>query len=147
MKAVWNAKVGFGIMSWAVVSYAVTTAMFTLIFFPFLPLVSYLAGWPFGLSVLISIMFFVICNFAKRDHKVSISIVPEGLSFRDEAAGYERQDLIRYEDIQSIRVRRNPFFRSLVINLKERNQRFSLSNVLLPENFLAGMHAHIDVKS
>jgi hypothetical protein len=147
MKAVWNAKVGFGLMSWAVASYAVTTAMFMLIFFPILPLVSYLAGWPFGLSILISVMFFVICNFAKRDHKVSISIVPEGLGFCDEAAGYERQDLIRYEDIQSIRVRRNPFFRSLVINLKERNQRFSLSNVLLPDNFLAGIHVHIDVKS
>ncbi|MBD9566163.1 hypothetical protein [Pseudomonas sp. PDM09] len=90
---------------------------------------------------------FAVCNFAKRDHKVSVSIIPEGLSFRDEAAGYERQDLIRYEDIQSIRVRRNPFFRSLEINLKEKNQRFSLSNVLLSDDFLAGMHARIDVKS
>lgn len=26
MKAVWNAKVGLGIMSWTVASYAVTTA-------------------------------------------------------------------------------------------------------------------------
>jgi len=119
MKAIWNAKVGLGIMSWAVMSYAATTAMFALIFFPVIPLGRYVSGWPFGISVLLSIIFFVICNFAKRDHKVSISIVPEGLSFLDEAAGYERQDLIRYEDIQSIRVRQNPFFKSLIINLKE----------------------------
>lgn len=112
--------------------------MFLLIFFPFLPFVSYLAAWPFGLSVLTNIIFFVIFNFAKRDHKVSISTVPEGFLFRDEAAGYERQDFIRYEDIQSIRVRRNPLFKSIVINLKEGNQRFSLSNVLLPDSFLTG---------
>lgn len=63
--------------------------------------------------------------------------------FRDEADDYQRQDLIQFEKIRSIRTRRNPFFQTFIIDLKEHNQRFTLSNVLLPENFIPQIQARI----
>lgn len=144
MQAIWNANIGLKLMSFAYISYTLTFAMLALLFFPFLPLGHYVAGLPIGVALSLNILFFVICNFAKRDHGVSVSIVPQGLRFHDEADGYEREDLIRYEDIKSVQIRRNPFFKSLVIDLKENNQRFSLSNVALPDDFLARVHACIN---
>ncbi|MGF6397042.1 hypothetical protein ABH905_000708 [Pseudomonas frederiksbergensis] len=147
MRAVWNPYIGFTHLSWACVSYLVTFAMLGLIFFPFLSLGRYVIGWPIGVSILVSVALSMICSFSKRDYKVSVSVVPQGLMFRDEAAGYKRQELIRREEICSVHVRRNPFFKSLVINLKEKNQRFSLSNVALTDDFLARVRAHINVEN
>ncbi|PKH13371.1 hypothetical protein BI292_21550 [Pseudomonas sp. 43NM1] len=142
MKAVWNAPVGLTIMHWAAMSNIVTTGMFTLLFIPFLSLGDYVWGWPLGLSISVSIVGFVIRSFAKRDLQVSISIVPGGFVFLDEAPGYERRDFIRYDDVQSVRVRNNILFKTLVITLKEGNQQFSLSNVVLSQEFLEVIRTH-----
>ncbi len=142
MKAVWDAGVGLGIMSWAIASYILTLTMHLIL--SLVPLGRYLAGWPIGLAILLSICLFIVSRFAKRDHKVSISIVPEGLVFREDAVGYQREDLIPYEDIRSVRLRCNPFFKSLIVDLKEKNQIFSLSNVTLSDEFMKQVRARIE---
>ncbi len=141
MKAVWNLGVGLGVMLWAIASFILTVTLHLLL--TLFPLEPYLAGWPFAMSILLSIVFFAISVFARRDQKVSITIVPEGLVFRDDAVGYKREDLIRNEDIKSVRLRRNPFFKTLIVDLKEQNQKFSLSNVMLPDEFVAQARARI----
>ncbi|MGW8461663.1 hypothetical protein [Pseudomonas sp. CLCA07] len=140
MQAGFDLEVGLGIMSWFCASGIVTTL---LLVFPILQFSGYLGLWPIGISVLVTIILGATSIFARRDHKVSISIVPEGLIFRDEAVGFHRQDLILNEEIRSVRVRRNPFFKTLIIDLKETNQRFSLSNVMLPDDFLSQIQARI----
>ena len=146
MRAVWNPYIGVTRLYWAWVSYAVTFAMLMLTLFPFWSLGRHVMGWPIGLSVLVSIVLSVVSSFSRRDSKVSVSLVPQGLMFRDEAVGYKQQRLIHREEVRSVHVRRNPFFRSLIITLKEKNQRFSLSNVALTEDFLARMHAHVNAE-
>lgn len=141
MQAIFNLKVAVEIMSWFVASCIVTSL---LLMFPILQLVDYFGFWLIGISILLNIILCTASLFARRDHKVSISIVPEGLTFRDEAVGFNRQDLILSEEIHSIRVRRNPFFKSLIIDMKERNQRFSLSNVILPDGFVSQVQTRID---
>ena len=140
MQAIFNLKVALEIMSWACGSLVVTSI---LLFFPILQFQNYVGLWLVGASILVTVILFVTCSFARRDHKVSISIVPEGLMFRDEADGYNRQDMIQFEKIRSIHARRNPFFQSLIIDLKEQNQQFTLSNVLLPKDFLSQVQARI----
>ncbi|MDD2047746.1 hypothetical protein [Pseudomonas putida] len=142
MQATFNLKTALGVMSWACGSSVVTLI---LLLFPALQFQDYLGLWPIGLSVLVTVILFVTYSFAKRDHKVSISIIPEGLMFRDEADDYNRQELIQFDWIRSVRVRRNPFFQTLIIDLKEQGQRYTLSNVLLPENFLLHIQARIGV--
>lgn len=134
MQAIFNLNVGLEVMSWTVASGLVTLL---LLMFPILQLVDHFGFWLISLSIPANIILIGASAFARRDHKVSISIVPEGLVFRDEAPGFNRQDLIRSEVIRSVRVRRNPFFKSLIIDLKETNQRFSLSNVSRPDDFLS----------
>jgi hypothetical protein len=144
MQAVFNLKVALTIMIWARGSLIVTL---TLLFFPILQFRNYFGLWSIGMSILITVILYVTRSFAKRDHKVSVSIVPEGLMFRDDADGYNREDLIQFETIRSVRARRNPFFQSLIIDLKEQNQRFVLSNVLLPENFISQIEARVGGKN
>lgn len=144
MQANFNLKVGLEIMSWTVASGLVTLL---LLMFPILQFVDHLGFWLISLSILANIILIVTSAFARRDHKVSISIVPEGLIFRDEALGFNRQDLILSEEIRSVRVRRNPFFKSLIIDLKETNQRFSLSNVSLPDYFLSQIQTRLKAQN
>ncbi len=143
MRATWNPYVGFTHIYWVCISYVVATAMFGLIFFPFFPLGRYVIGWPLVVSVLMTIVLSMICSFSKRDYKVSISVVSQGLMYRDEAVGYKRQELIRFEEIRSVHVRSNPFFKSLVIELKEKNQRFSLCNVAFTGGFVDQVNTNI----
>jgi len=140
MQATWNAETGFKLLFWSYASYAVTSALLALIFFAF----GSLQGWPLGLSLLINLVLLSASTVGKRDHQVTISLKSDGLMFRDEAPGYNRQELIRFEDISTIRVRGNPFFRSLIIDLKEDNQRFALSNATLPTDFLAQAQARVN---
>ncbi|RMH82015.1 hypothetical protein EA796_22015, partial [Pseudomonas sp. AOB-7] len=62
----------------------------------------------------------------------------------DESESYRRNELLRASEIKKIRIRRNPFFKSLMIDMKEDNQRFFLSNTSLTENFLAEANALIN---
>ncbi|MEB0046415.1 MULTISPECIES: hypothetical protein [unclassified Pseudomonas] len=143
MRATWNPYTSLTHIYWLCGSCVVSFAMLGMIFFPYGALGRYVAGWPIGMSILMSIVLSVISSFSKRDHKVSISVVPQGLMFRDEAVGYKRQELILREEIHSIHVRRNPFFKSLVIELKEDNQRFFLSNAAFTDGFFDQVRAHI----
>lgn len=150
MKAVWNAKVGYSMMMLACFSCGVTALMLAIIFFP-IPLSfqfsSYLEGRPFWISVLISLVLLSISSFAKRDHGVSITVVPEGLFVCDARVGYERQDFIENKDLREVLVRRNPFFSSLIIELKEKNQRFLLCNMEFSDEFILLIRARINKRS
>lgn len=68
----------------------------------------------------------------------------EGIRYADESESYRRNELLRASDIKKIRIRRNPFFKSLTIDMKEDNQRFFLSNASLTANFLAEANALIN---
>lgn len=140
MQAKSNLKASLEIMIWTCGSSIVTLIF---LFFPIFQFQNYFGLWPISISISVTVILFITCSFARRDHKVSISIVTEGLMFRDEADDYQRQDLIQFEKIRSIRTRRNPFFQTFIIDLKEHNQRFTLSNVLLPENFIPQIQARI----
>lgn len=146
MKAVWNAKTGYSIMMSASVSYIITSFMLAIIFFPIpLPfqLSRYMAGWPFVISVLLNLIFLSISSLAKRDHGVSITVVPEGLFFCDTRVGYERQDFVESKELRKVLVRRNPFFTSLIIELKEKNQRFRLCNMMFNDDFILSIRSLI----
>jgi hypothetical protein len=82
-----------------------------------------------------NIILFSYFTVGWRDREVAVEIVPEGLDFRDEAAGYCRRVLIHSDEILKIKVTRNIFFDSLVIELKD-DQRFSFSNMIAPQNFV-----------
>lgn len=143
MRATWNPYIGLAHSYWVCLSCVVTFVMIGLVFFPFGSLGRYVMGWPIAMAMLMTVVLSMICSFSKRDHKVSVLVVPQGLMFRDEAVGFKRQELIHKEDIHSIHVRRNPFFKSFVIELKESHQRFVLSNVAFTDGFVDQVRAHI----
>ena len=85
----------------------------------------------------------IASTLGRRDQYVRISLTDNGIQYDDEAESYRRNELLRASDIKKIRVRRNPFFKSLTIDMKGNNQRFFLSNVSLTEAFLAEANALI----
>ncbi|MGP0175258.1 hypothetical protein ACSVIJ_25745 [Pseudomonas sp. NCHU5208] len=143
-QATWNYAQYLSIMSWTMLSTTITSLQLALIFFPFTNFGVYLTGWPLGLSITANIILFIASSLARRDQYVSVSLTAEGIRYADESESYRRNELLHASDIKKIRVRRNPFFKSLTIDMKEDNQRFFLSNVSLTENFLAEANALIN---
>ena len=142
-QATWNPAQYLSVMSWAMFSTTITSILLALIFFPFTNLGAYLVGWPLGLSITVNIILFIASSLARRDQYVSVSLTAEGIRYTDESESYRRNELLRASDIKNIRVRRNPFFKSLTIDMKGNNQRFFLSNVSLTGTFLAEADALI----
>ncbi|MGF6225592.1 hypothetical protein [Pseudomonas frederiksbergensis] len=135
MRVIWNERVGLRIRAWACVSLVPTYAVIKFILDPLFDLEDVVLGRALVLSVLMNIILFSYFTVGWRDREVAVEIVPEGLDFRDEAAGYCRRVLIHSDEILKIKVTRNIFFDSLVIELKD-DQRFSFSNMIAPQNFV-----------
>jgi len=143
-QATWNHAQYLSVLSWTMFSAAITSAQLFLVFFPFGDLDEYMLGWPLGLSLTANVILVIASTLGRRDQHVRISLTDNGIQYDDEAESYRRNELLRASDIKKIRVRRNPFFKSLMIDMKEDNQRFFLSNVSLTENFLAEANALIN---
>lgn len=86
-------------------------------------------------------MLFLVAALGRRDQHVRISLTEQGMRYDDESGAYRRQELLCAGEIKHLRVRRNPFFKSLTIDMKENNQRFFLSNVSLTDDFLVQARA------
>ncbi|MGE8450273.1 MAG: hypothetical protein ACN6OP_06515 [Pseudomonadales bacterium] len=143
-QATWNHAQYLSVLSWTMFSAAITSAQLFLVFFPFGNLDEYVFGWPLGLSLTANAILVMASTLGRRDQHVRISLRDNGIQYDDESESYRRNELLRASDIKKIRVRRNPFFKSLTIDMKEDNQRFFLSNVSLTENFLAEANALIN---
>lgn len=140
-QAVWNQVRYLSLMSWAMLSTAITSALLALIFLPFGGLERLLLGWPLGLALSVNAMLLIAAFTAKRDQHVRISVLEEGIRYEDEDPAYRRQELLLPGEIKSIRIWRSPLFKSLVIEMKEHNQRFVLTNATIPEALLAQAQA------
>lgn len=143
-QATWNHAQYLSVLSWTMFSAAITSAQLFLIFFPFGNLDEYVFGWPLGLSLTANAILVMASTLGRRDQHVRISLRDNGIQYDDESESYRRNELLRASDIKKIRVRRNPFFKSLTIDMKEDNQRFFLSNASLTEDFLAEANALIN---
>lgn len=143
-QATWNHAQYLSVLSWTMFSAAITSAQLFLVFFPFGNLDEYVFGWPLGLSLTANAILVMASTLGRRDQHVRISLRDNGIQYDDESESYRRNELLRASDIKKIHVRRNPFFKSLTIDMKEDNQRFFLSNVSLTENFLAEANALIN---
>ncbi|EZH80654.1 hypothetical protein AU05_12595 [Ectopseudomonas composti] len=142
-QATWNHAQYLSVLSWTMFSAAITSAQLFLVFFPFGDLDEYVLGWPLGLSLTANAILVIASTLGRRDQHVRISLTDNGIQYDDEAESYRRNELLRASDIKKIRVRRNPFFKSLTINMKGNNQRFFFSNVSLTEAFLSEANALI----
>lgn len=142
-QATWNHAQYLSVLSWTMFSAAITSAQLFLVFFPFGDLDEYVLGWPLGLSLTANAILVIASTLGRCDQYVRISLTDNGIQYDDEAESYRRNELLRASDIKKIRVRRNPFFKSLTIDMKGNNQRFFLSNVSLTEAFLAEANALI----
>lgn len=145
-QATWNHAQYLNVLSWALLSAAVTSAQLVVIFFPFGSLDEYLLGWPIGLSLSVNTVLFIAASLGRRDQLVRVSLTDKGMQYDDESEGYRRQELLRAGEIRSVRIWRNPFFRSLTIDMKEDNQRFFLSNVSITDEFLAQARALVNAE-
>lgn len=143
-QATWNHAQYLSVLSWTMFSTAITSAQLFLVFFPFGNLDEYVFGWPLGLSLTANAILVMASTLGRRDQHVRISLRDNGIQYDDESESYRRNELLRASDIKKIRVLRNPFFKSLTIDMKEDNQRFFLSNASLTENFLAEANALIN---
>ena len=143
-QATWNHAQYLSVLSWTMFSAAITSAQLFLVFFPFGNLDEYVFDWSLGLSLTANAILVMASTLGRRDQHVRISLRDNGIQYDDESESYRRNELLRASDIKKIRVRRNPFFKSLTIDMKEDNQRFFLSNVSLTENFLAEANALIN---
>ncbi|MFN9528355.1 MAG: hypothetical protein ACK561_21035 [Pseudomonadaceae bacterium] len=142
-QATWNHAQYLSLLFWTMFSAAITSAQLFLVFFPFGNLDEYVLGWPLGLSLTANAILVIASTLGRRDQHVRILLTDKGIQYDDEAESYRRNELLRASDIKKIRVRRNPFFKSLPIDMKGNNQRFFLSNVSLTEAFLAEANALI----
>lgn len=118
-------------------SAAIRIAQLFLVFFPFGSLNEYVLGWPLGLSLTANAILAIASTLGRRDQHVRVSLTGNGIQYDDESESYRRNELLLASEIKKIRTRRNPFFKSLTIDMKEDNQRFCLSNASFTENFLA----------
>ncbi|MFI8610907.1 hypothetical protein ACIGFL_21665 [Pseudomonas sp. NPDC077649] len=143
-QATWNHAQYLSVLSWTMLSAAITSAQLFLVFFPFGNLDEYVLGWPLGLSLTVNVILVIASTLGRRDQYVRVSLTDNGIQYDDESESYRRKELLRASEIKKIRVRRNPFFKSLTIDMKENNQRFFLSNVSITDDFLAGVQALIN---
>lgn len=143
-QATWNHAQYLSVLSWTMFSAAITSAQLFLVFFPFGNLDEYVLGWPLGLSLTANAILVIASTLGRRDQHVRVSLTDNGIQYDDESESYRRNELLRASEIKKIRIRRNPFFKSLTIDMKEDNQRFFLSNTSLTENFLAEANALIN---
>jgi hypothetical protein len=143
-QATWNHAQYLSVLSWTMLSAAITSAQLFLVFFPFGNLDEYVFGWPLGLSLTANAILVIASTLGRRDQYVRVSLTDNGIQYDDESESYRRKELLRANEIKKIRVRRNPFFKSLTIDMKENNQRFFLSNVSITDDFLAGVQALIN---
>ncbi len=143
-QATWNHAQYLSVLSWTMLSAAITSAQLFLVFFPFGNLDEYVLGWPLGLSLTVNVILVIASTLGRRDQHVRVSLTDEGMQYDDESESYRRKELLRASEIKKVRVRRNPFFKSLTIDMKENNQRFFLSNVSITDDFLAGVHTLIN---
>ena len=139
-QATWNQVRYLSLISWAVLSTTLTSALLALIFLPFGSLERLLLGWPLGLAFSVNVILLIAAFTAKRDQYVRVSVSEEGIRYEDEDQAYRRQELLLAGEIKSVRISRNPLFKSLIIEMKEHNQRFVLTNATIPEAFLAQAH-------
>lgn len=100
-------------------------------------------GGPLGLSLTANAILAIASTLGRRDQHVRVSLTGNGIQYDDESESYRRNELLLASEIKKIRARRNPFFKSLTIDMKEDNQRFFLSNAAFTENFLAEANALI----
>ncbi|MDG1579887.1 hypothetical protein [Pseudomonas sp. GOM6] len=143
-QATWNHAQYLSVLSWTLSSAAITSAQLFLVFFPFGSLDEYVLGWPLGLSLTANVILAIASTLGRRDQHVRVSLTDNGIQYDDESESYRRTELLSASDIKKIRARRNPFFKSLTIDMRENNQRFFLSNVSLTETFLAEANALIN---
>lgn len=143
-QATWNHAQYLSVLSWTMLSAAITSAHLFLVFFPFGNLDEYVLGWPLGLSLTANVILVIASTLGRRDQHVRISLTDNGIQYDDESESYRRKELLRASEIKKVRIRRNPFFKSLTIDMKDNNQRFFLSNVSITDDFLAGAHALIN---
>ena len=146
-QATWNHAQYLNVLSWALLSAAITSAQLVFIFFPFGSVEEYLLGWPLGLSLSANVVLFIAASLGHRDQLVRVSLTDKGMQYDDESEAYRRQELLRAGEIKSVRIRRNPFFKSLSIDMKEDNQRFFLSNVSITDELLAQARALINAEA
>lgn len=142
-QATWNHAQYLSVLSWAMFSAAITSAQLFLVFFPFGSLDEYVLGWPLGLSLTANAILAIASTLGRRDQYVRVSLTNNGIQYDDESESYRRNELLLASEIKQIHTRRNPFFKSLTIDMKEDNQRFFLSNASFTENFLAEANALI----
>ncbi|EWC43003.1 hypothetical protein [Stutzerimonas stutzeri] len=143
-QATWNHAQYLSVLSWTMLSSAITSAQLFLVFFPFGNMDEYVLGWPLGLSLTANAILVIASALGRRDQHVRVSLTDNGIQYDDESESYRRKELLQANEIKKIRVRRNPFFKSLTIDMKENNQRFFLSNVSITDDFLAGVQALIN---
>ncbi|MBK3866557.1 hypothetical protein GFL09_02420 [Pseudomonas stutzeri] len=143
-QATWNHAQYLSVLSWTMLSSAITSAQLFLVFFPFGNMDEYVLGWPLGLSLTANAILVIASALGRRDQHVRVSLTDNGIQYDDESEPYRRKELLQANEIKKIRVRRNPFFKSLTIDMKENNQRFFLSNVSITDDFLAGVQALIN---
>lgn len=143
-QATWNHAQYLSVLSWTMLSSAITSAQLFLLFFPFGNMDEYVLGWPLGLSLTANAILVIASALGRRDQHVRVSLTDNGIQYDDESESYRRKELLQANEIKKIRVRRNPFFKSLTIDMKENNQRFFLSNVSITDDFLAGVQALIN---
>ena len=117
-QATWNHAQYLSVLSWTMFSAAITSAQLFLVFFPFGNLDEYVLGWPLGLSLTANAILVIASTLGRRDQYVRISLTDNGIQYDDEAESYRRNELLRASYIKKIRVRRNPFFKSLTIDMK-----------------------------
>lgn len=143
-QATWNQAQYLSVLSWTMFSAAITSAQLFLVFFPVGRLDAYVLGWPLGLSLIANVILLIASTLGRRDQHVRVALTDKGIQYDDESESYRRTELLSACDIKKIRVRRNPFFKSLTIDMKEDNQRFFLSNASLTKDFLAESNSLID---
>ena len=143
-QATWNHAQYLSVLSWTMLSSAITSAQLFLVFFPFGNMDEYVLGWPLGLSLTANAILVIASALGRRDQHVRVSLTDNGIQYDDESESYRRKELLQANEIKKIRVRRNPFFKSLTIDMKENNQRFFLSNVSITDDFLASVQALIN---
>lgn len=143
-QATWNQVRYLSLMSWAVLSSTITSALLVLVFLPFDSLGRLLLGWPIGLAFSVNAVLLIAAFTAKRDQYVRVSVSEEGIHYEDEDSAYRRQALLPAGEIKSVRIWRSPLFKSLIIEMNEHNQRFVLTNASIPEAFLTQARALVN---
>lgn len=95
-----------------------------------------LPGWSVACLIIMMAVGIFALMLGWRDRGVTVSLVGGGVRYFDKATGYFRDEYIPAMEIKSIKVRRGLLFKSLVINIKDSNQRYFLCNALIGRDFI-----------